>query len=112
MEQHIFWQDRYKVALLMEDFLNKKIDGEELCDQVYGLRSRLVETYKQFRLELTSDSEKIKAFQPDEKAKKLRGFLTTVYCECEHFDDDYENEELYTFIEYVFLKFQKILNEE
>lgn len=29
--EHIFWQDRYQVALLMEDFLNRKIDGEELC---------------------------------------------------------------------------------
>ena len=25
--EYIFWQDRDRVALLMEDFLNKKIDG-------------------------------------------------------------------------------------
>ena len=27
VERHTFWQDRYQVALLMEDFLNRKIDG-------------------------------------------------------------------------------------
>jgi len=36
--EQIFWQYRYQIALLMEDFLNKKIDGELFCDQVYGLR--------------------------------------------------------------------------
>jgi hypothetical protein len=34
VQEHIFWQDRDQVALLMEDFLNKKIDVELFCAQV------------------------------------------------------------------------------
>jgi hypothetical protein len=112
VEEHIFWQDRYQVGLLMEDFLNRKIDGEELCGRVYGLRRKLINTCEKFKLELTSGSEKIKAFQPDGRSKKLSGFLTGLYCECEHFDEDYENDEFYTSIKNGFLNFQKALNEE
>lgn len=71
VERHIFWQDRYKVALLMKDFLNRKIDGELLCDQVYGLRRKLINTCEKFKLELISSSEKIKDFQPDGRSKSL-----------------------------------------
>ena len=110
--EHIFWQDRYQVALLMEDFLNRKIDGEELCGRVYGLRRKLINACEKFKLELTSSSEKIKDFQPDGRSKKLSGFLTGLYCECEHFDEDYENDEFYTSIKNGFLNFQKALNEK
>ena len=75
VEEHIFWQDRYQVALLMEDFLNRKIDGELLCDQVYGLRCKLINTSENFKLELISSSEKIKDFQPDGRSKKLWSLL-------------------------------------
>ena len=112
VEEHVFWQDRDQVALLMENFLNKKIDGELFCDQIYGLRRKLINTCKQFKLELISSSEKIKNFQPDERSKKLSGFLTGLYCECEHFDEDYQNEELYNSIKNGFLNFQQALNEE
>lgn len=112
VEHHILWQDRYQISLSMEDFLNKKIDGEELCDLVCGLRRNLIIECKKFNLELTSGSEKIKAFQPDEASKKLSGFLTDFYFECEHFEEDYENDEFYNSITNGFLNFQKALNEE
>ena len=108
--EHIFWQDRYQVALLMEDFLNRKIDGEELCGGVYGLRRKLINACEKFNLEL--GSEKVKNFQLDGRSKKLSGFLTGLYCECEHFAEDYENDEFYTSIKNGFLKFQKALNED
>lgn len=112
VQHHIFWQDRYQISLSMEDFLNGKIDGEELCDRVYGLRRNLINKCEEFNLELTSGSEKIKAFQPDKKSKNLSGFLTAFYCECDHFEEDYENDEFYNFIKTVFLNFQKALIEE
>ena len=110
VEEHIFWQDRYQVALSMEDFLNRKIDGKELCGRVYGLRRKLINTCEKFTLELSSG--KVKDFQPDGRSKKLSGFLTGLYCECEHFAEDYENDEFYTSIKNGFLNFQKALNEE
>ena len=76
VEDHILWQDRYQIRLSMEDFLNRKIDGEELFDRVDELRNSLINKCKKFNLELTSGSKKIKAFQPDERSKKLSGFLT------------------------------------
>ena len=67
VEEHFFWQDRDQVALLMKNFLNKKIDGKLFCDQVYRLRRKLINTCEKFNLELISSSEKIKDFQPDER---------------------------------------------
>ena len=55
VEEHIFWQDRYQFALSREDFLNRKIDGEEFCDGVYGLRRKLIDSCKKFNLELGSE---------------------------------------------------------
>nr|YP_010448046.1 hypothetical protein NRL27_pgp011 [Nitzschia dubiiformis]UTQ75527.1 hypothetical protein [Nitzschia dubiiformis] len=114
VEEHIFWQDRDQVALLMEDFLNKKIDSELFSDQVYGLHRKLINTCEKFKLELTSSSEKIKDFQPDGRSKKLSGFLTDLYCECEYFTEaeDYQNKKFYDSIKNGFLNFQKYLNEE
>lgn len=114
VQEHIFWQDRDQVVLLMEDFLNKKIDGESFCDQVYGLRRKLINTCEKFKLELISNSEKIKDFQPDERSKKLSGFLTALYFECEYFADaeDSENKEFDNSIKNGLLNFQKALNEE
>ena len=98
----------------MKNFLNKKIDGKLFCEQVYGLRRKLINTCEKFNLELISSSEKIKDFQPDERSKKLRGFLTALYFECEYCadTDGYQNEEFYDSIKNGFLNFQKALNKE
>jgi hypothetical protein len=99
----------------MEDFLNRKIDGEELCDRVAVFRSKLRDAVAQFKLELISGSEKIKDFQLDERSKKLNGIngiLTFLFCECDNFMEDYENDEFYASIKNKFLDFQKALNEE
>ena len=106
VEEHFFWQDREQVTFLMKNFLNKKIDGKSFCDQVYGLRRKLINTCEKFNLELISSSEKTKNFQPDGRSKKLSGFLTGLYCECEHFAEaeDYQNEKIYDSIKNGFLK--------
>jgi hypothetical protein len=87
VEEHIFWQDRYQVGLSLEDFLNRKIAGEELCGRVYGLHRKLINACEKFTLELGSGT--VKDFQLDVRLKKLSGFLTGLYCECQHFTDDY-----------------------
>lgn len=112
VEQHFFWQDRNQVALLMKNFLNKKIDGESFCGHVYGLRRKLIKTCEKFNLELISNSEKVKDFQPDERGKNLSGLLTHLYCACDDFTEDYKNEEFYDSIENEFVSFQKALNKE
>ena len=37
-------------------------------------------------------------FQPDERSNEFSGFLTGFFCECDHFIENYENEEFYTSI--------------
>ena len=80
----------------MENFLNRKIDGEELCAGVYWLRRKLTNACEKFKLKL--GSEKVKDFQPDGRSKKLSGFLTSLYGECEHFAENYENHKFSTSI--------------
>lgn len=110
VEEKIFWQYRYQVASFMKDFLNRKIDGDELCDLVFGLRRKLINACDKFILEL--ESGKVKDFQPDPRAKKLSGFLDGLFYYCDDFMEDYENDQFSNAIQNGFLNFQKALDEE
>ena len=87
----------------MENFINKTINGKKLCNEVDSLRRKLIDSCQKFNWKL--GLEKLKDFQPDERSKKFSEFLTSLYSECESFDEDYENDEFYTFIKNEFLKF-------
>lgn len=110
VEEKIFWQQRYKVDELMQDFLNRKIDGQEFCDRVFGLRHNLMIAHHQFLVQLGGGE--VKDFQPDLRSKKLSGFLDGLFCYCDDFMEDYQNPQFYTSIQNGFLNFQKALNEE
>ena len=68
VEENIFWQERYKVAELMQDFLNRKIDGQKFCGQVFGLRRNLIIASDKFLIQLGAGE--VKDFQPDPRSKK------------------------------------------
>jgi len=110
IDQHIFWEDRFEVASLIQTFLNKEIDGEEFHDSVFGLRRNYITKCEKFLLKLVS--EDIKEFFLNKKSYKLKGILSSLYFECEHFEMNFDEEEFYTSIRNGFLKSQKILNEE
>lgn len=110
VSQHIVWEDRFEIASVMEDFLSKKIDAHEFHDSVFGLRRKHLEKCNRFLSKLVS--EEIKDFCPNKDAHKLKGFLSGLYFECEHFETNFDEAELYTSIENGFLNFQKALNEE
>ena len=110
VSQHIVWEDRFEIASVMEDFLSKKIDAHEFHDSVFGLRR--IHNIKCHRFLSKLVSEKIKDFYPNKDAYKLKHLLSILYCNCEHFETNFDEAELYTSIENAFLKFQKILNEE
>ena len=110
VENHIVWEDRFEIASVMEDFLSKKINAHEFHDSVFGLRRKHLEKYNRFISKLVS--EEIKDFYPNKNAHKLRVLLSALYFECEHFETNFDEVELYTSIENVFFKFQLILNEE
>jgi len=110
VQHHLFWEQRFKVSKLMQDFLHRKIDGEEFSSSVFGLRRNLRIAYDQFILELSA--EKVKDFQPDPRTKKLSGFFTGLFCYCDDFMEDYENDQFSNAMQNGFLNFQKALNEE
>lgn len=110
VEQNIFWQQRYEVAELMQDFLNRKIDGQEYCDRIFGLRRNSMIATDKFLIQLGAGE--VKDFQPDPRSKKLSGFLTFLFCYCDGFMEDYENDQFYDAMQNGFLDFQKALNEE
>jgi hypothetical protein len=86
------------------------MDAEEFHDSLFGLRRNHIAKCKKFLSKLIS--EEIKYFFPNKESYKVKGFLTFLYCECENFELNFDEEELYTSIRNGFLKFQKILNEE
>jgi hypothetical protein len=110
VEENIFWQQRYKVDELMQDFLNRKIDGQEFCSQVFGLRRNLMIECDKFLVQLGAGE--VKDFQPDPRSKKLSGFLSGLFCYCDDFMEDYENDEFSNAMQNGFLNFQKALSEE
>ena len=110
VEEKIFWQQRYKVDELMQDFLNRKIDGQEFCDRVFGLRRNLMIACDQFLVQLGAGE--VKDFQPDPRSKKLSGFLGGLFYYCDDFMEDYENDQFSDAMQHGFLNFQKALNEE
>ena len=99
--EQIFCQDRYQVALSMENFRNRKIDGEEFCGRIDRLCRKLINACEKLKFEL--GSAMVKDFQPDVRSKKLSG----LDCKCEHFADDSQNS-----IKNGFLNFKKAFNEE
>jgi hypothetical protein len=110
IDQHIFWEDRFEVASLIQTFLNKEINAIEFHDSVFGLRRNHLNKCDKFLSKLVS--EEIKEFFPNKESYKLKGFLCALYFECEYFEINWDEETFYNSIRNVFLKFQKILNEE
>jgi hypothetical protein len=83
VDLHIFWEDRFEVTSLIQTFLNKEINAEEFHDSVFGLRRIHIAKCNQFLSKLVS--EEIKEFFPTKESYKLKGFLSSLYFECELF---------------------------
>ena len=83
---------------------------QKFCDRVFGLRRNLMNTSDQFLVQLGAGE--VKYFQPDPESKKLSGFLDGLFCYCDDFMEDYENDQFSNAMQNGFLNFQKALNEE
>jgi len=110
VETHIEWENRFEITSVMEDFLSKKIDAHEFHDSVFGLRRKHLEKCDVFLSKLVS--EEIKDFYPNKNAHKLEGFLSSLYFECEHFETNFDEAELYTSIGNGSFNFQRALEED
>lgn len=110
IEEHIDWEAQFEIASIMKNFLSQKINAHEFHDCVFRLRYKHSDKCERFLSKLVS--EEIKDFCPNKNGPKLGGFLSALYFDCEHFETNWDEVELYTSIENKFLKFQTILNEE
>jgi hypothetical protein len=68
--EYIHWKNQFQLALLMEEFLNRKITVEEFIDNFSLLMKNLKNLTDQLILDL--DSEKLEDFNPD--FLRFRGF--------------------------------------
>jgi hypothetical protein len=110
IDRHIVWEDRFEIASVIQAFLSKEMDAHQFHDSVFGLRNKHLAKFDKFLSKLVS--EEIKDFSPTKESYKLKGFISTLYFECEYFETNFDEDELYTSIRTAFLKFQKILNRE
>lgn len=92
VEDHLFWEDRFEVASLIQAFLNKEMDGQEFHDSVFGLRRKQLAKYDTFKSKLVSGE--LKDFSPNKDAFGLGGFLSFLDFECEHFETNFDEDEL------------------
>lgn len=110
IESYVYWNSRTLFLLLMEKFVNRIISGEEFSDSFLQLRQRLIYESEAFIKEL--GSEKVKDFQLDSRSNEFASLISFLRVECDHFSEDYQNEEFYDSIKDCFLKLQKALNQE
>jgi len=80
----MFWKNRYQFALLMENFINGIIDGED-SDSFSVLHIKTVDAYDTFE----TDFEKLEDFQPDPKSNGFGSLMTFVYRDCEVLEEEY-----------------------
>ena len=74
---------------------------------VFGIRRNIINLYDQFITQLVNGE--ITDFHPNPKSQKLQGFLTSLFCLCDDFMEDYENPEFYESILSGFERLQKII---
>ena len=110
VHETIVLQQRSKIQKLMQDFLDKKIDGEDFCSNVFGLRRTCMIAGDQFLVQLAAGE--VENFQPDSRVSQCSGFLDSLFCYCDDFMEDYENDQFITTMQNGFLNFQEALNEE
>jgi hypothetical protein len=107
ISEYIQWKNRFQLASLMEEFLNRKITVEEFIDNFFLVLKKINKTTSQLILDL--DSEKFEDFNPDFLRFIGFGNLTTfIILECEEVED-YESKEFYHAIKKLFLQFQGVL---
>ena len=110
IEEEIYWKSRILVLLLMGEFINKTISGEEFSDSFFQLSQTFIDECDNFLNDLLL--EKVEYFQPDPRSQGFGGLISFLKAECDNFTEDYESKEFYDSIHDCFLKLQEVLNEE
>lgn len=82
--EHILWKSRHEFILLIENFINGVIDGEEFSDKLSALYNENIDAYNAFK----TDLEKLEDFQPDLESNGFGNLINFLRSECEDFEPD------------------------
>ena len=109
-ESYVSWKNRTQLLLLLDNYVNKIISGEEFSDSLFEFRENVTDECDNL-LKVLSSSD-VEDFELDARSKGFGSLISFIRAECDNFSDDYQNEEFYQSMKDCFLKLQKALNEE
>ena len=84
VQEHVFWKNRRQFGLLMENFINGIIDGEEFSDKFCGIYRKTLDAFDAFE----TDLEKLEDFQPDLRSSGFGSIISALRRDCEAFEPD------------------------
>ena len=104
IEEEIFWNNKQKFILIMEDFLYGVINFTEFETSFTLLYYKTREKFNTFK----TDLKEIENFQPSTRLNRCSNYVIAIFREFEAVKDEYCTEkDLQNYVEKVYLKFQK-----
>jgi hypothetical protein len=91
VENHFFWEKRYKFISAMEDYINGKTNGDDFGSHIWNIRSQAMYLKDEFE----KDFEKFEDFEPNPKSKNFYEFIDPILMATEFFEPDAEEHEKY-----------------
>jgi len=111
VEEQVFWNKRLEFFLIMKNFLDNIINFDEF-ETAFTLLYR--KTCKEFDM-FVIDLKQIEKFQPSTRTRSDRfaNSISAIFRAFEEVEDEYSTEqEVKSYVEKIYLKFQNFLNEE
>ena len=105
----LFWQERHRIILILEDYLNNRMTEEDFCNRIFGFRREFLYICEKVLLEIASGQ--VNNFPINHQSKNLSEFLTSIYIICDS-REDYIDTEFYDEIQNSLLNFQVSLDKE
>jgi len=84
VKNDIFWKNKRQFVLLMENYINEIIDGEEFSSTFSLLYRKTLDVYEAFEI----DFEKLEDFQPNLRSNNFCLLISFLRCECDSFEPD------------------------
>lgn len=108
--KHSYWNNRHQFAVLLKNFVNKIITGDEFSDEFWLLSKQLENKHNELRSELRAGQ--LKSFQPDVELDGFANFMSFIRAEYGNFEDDCDSKEFYDSMKNCLLQLQIGLNKE
>lgn len=116
MSQHLALKNDFSknLTLLVEDFLDQKLEIREFCEQIVLIRDQMSECDSSMIKQLISNPEQIEKFESNTEGRATSLFVRNLFCYCDAlYDVDYEdkNQKFKNEISSWCLSFQKAIKQ-